>query len=66
MGKADKLLNKISECQRELAKIQDKCTHTKKDVKFVNYKEGVRWVCRDCKALLGWPEKKDLDKWSNK
>ena len=66
MEKADRLINKISECQRELAKIQDKCSHSKKDIKFVNYKEGVRWVCRECKSLLGWPEKKELDKWSTK
>ena len=33
MGKADNLLNKISECQRELKKIQDSCTHQKKRYK---------------------------------
>jgi len=66
MGKADKLINKISECQRELAKIQDDCHHPKKEIKFINYKEGVRWVCKDCKGLLGWPGKTDLDRWANK
>ena len=64
MGKADRLINKISECQRELAQIQDKCNHPKKEIKFINYKEGVRWVCKDCKAILGWPGKKELDMWS--
>ena len=66
MGKADKLINKISECQRELKKIQDTCSHVHKEIKFINYKEGVRWVCRECKALLGWPGKSHIDKWSNK
>ena len=66
MGKADRLINKISECQRELTKIQDECNHPKKEIKFINYKEGVRWVCKDCKGLLGWPEKHELDRWANK
>ena len=50
MGKADKLINKISECQRELKNIQDNCVHTQKDIKFINSKEGVRWVCKECKS----------------
>eukprot|EP01050_Picozoa_sp_SAG11_P001863 SAG11_NODE_87_length_17256_cov_15.295156_7_plen_67_part_00 len=66
MGKADKLINKISECQRELKKIQDTCTHHKKEVKFVNPKEGVRWVCKECQSLLGWPNHFEIEKWSNK
>mgnify|MGYP007063462416 FL=1 len=66
MGKADKLINKITECQRELKKLQDSCTHLQKEVKFVNSKEGVRWVCKECKALLGWPTQFHVDKWSNK
>jgi len=66
MGKADKLINRISEFQRELKKIQDTCTHLQKEVKFVNSKEGVRWVCKECKSLLGWPAQDHIDKWSNK
>ena len=37
-----------------------------KEVKFVDVKEGVRWVCKECKALLGWPGQTHIDKWSNK
>tara|TARA_R110001592_G_scaffold89004_3_gene261902 strand:+ start:1754 stop:1954 length:201 start_codon:yes stop_codon:yes gene_type:complete len=66
MGKADNLLNKISECQRELAKIQSNCIHTKKEIKFINQKEGLRWVCKECKLLVGWPTQFECDKWSNK
>lgn len=66
MVKADKLINKIAECQRELKKLQDSCTHLQKEVKFVNSKEGVRWVCKECKALLGWPTQFHVDKWSHK
>ena len=32
MVKADKLINKISECQRELKKLQDGCIHLQKEV----------------------------------
>ena len=66
MGKADNLLNKISECQRELKKIQDSCTHQKKDIKFIDYQRGVRYVCQNCKLVLGWPSKEEVGKWSNK
>jgi hypothetical protein len=66
MGKADNLLNKISECQRELKKIQDECVHTKKDIRFIDNHQGVRYVCRDCKLVLGWPTKDEVDKWSSK
>ena len=66
MGEADKLINKISECQRELTKIQDSCYHPKKEIRFIDIGEGVRWVCKDCKKLLGWPSDFDLKKWTNK
>ena len=64
MGKADRLTNKISECQRELKKLQQKCSHKKKEIKFINLNEGVRWVCQDCKSLIGWPTQFELKKWS--
>ena len=66
MGKADELLNKISECNRELAKIQGTCVHTKKEIKFINLNDGVRWVCKDCKGLLGWPTDSESKKWVTK
>jgi hypothetical protein len=66
MEKVDKLINKISECQRELVKIQDSCIHTKKEVRFINNNVGVRWVCKECKSLLGWPTGLDVSKWVNK
>ena len=66
MGKADKLINKISECQRELDKIQKNCAHKEKEIKFINLSKGVRWVCKKCKALLGWPGQAHIDRWSNK
>lgn len=66
MGKADNLLNKISEYQRELKKLQSECNHTKKDIRFIDYQRGVRYVCRDCKVLLGWPSQEEIYKWSNK
>ena len=64
MGKADRLINKISECQRELKAIQQKCGHQKKEIKFINLNEGVRWVCQECKALIGWPSRLEMDNWS--
>jgi len=66
MEKADKLINTISECQRELGKIRGSCIHSKKEVKFINNNTGVRWVCKECKSLLGWPDKLDVDKWVNR
>ena len=62
MGKADNILNKISEYQRELVKIQNNCGHTKKEIKFIKQKEGVRWNCNECKMLIGWPTDFELKK----
>jgi hypothetical protein len=64
MGKADRLINKISECKRELTNLQQKCSHKKKEIKFINLNEGIRWVCQDCKALIGWPTEHERKKWS--
>ena len=66
MGKADNLINKISEYQRELKKLQAECIHQKKDIRFIDYQRGVRYVCRNCKLLLGWPSKEEIDRWSSK
>ena len=37
----------------------------KKDIRFIDYQRGVRYVCRNCKLLLG-PSKDEIDKWSTK
>jgi len=66
MGKADNLINKISKYQRELKKIQDDCIHPTKDIRFIDYQKGVRYVCQNCKLVLGWPSKKEIDRWSTK
>ena len=66
MEKADKLINVISECQRELVKIRKNCCHSKKEVKFISSSVGVRWGCKNCKSLLGWPSQSDVEKWSYK
>ena len=66
MGNVDNLLNKISKCQRELKVLQDNCAHVEKDIRFVDYEKGVRFVCRDCKSVLGWPSNKEVDKWVSK
>ena len=66
MGKADNLINKISNYQRELKDIQENCIHPTKDIRFIDYQRGVRYVCRECKLLLGWPSKEEIDKWASK
>ena len=53
MEEAEKLINEISECNRKLVKLQSSCIHTKKELKFINLSQGVRWVCKECKSLLG-------------
>jgi hypothetical protein len=66
MEEAEKLINEISECNRKLVKLQSNCIHTKKELKFINLSKGVRWVCKECKSLLGWPSKSDITRWFNK
>ena len=66
MSKVDKIVNKISQLKKDLKKIQDACPHKKQDIKFLSLNEGVRWVCRDCNLPVGWPNDKEVKKWSSK
>ena len=66
MSKVDRILNKISQLKIDLKKIQDSCNHTERDIKFLNLNEGVRWVCKNCRLPIGWPNKEEVKKWSSK
>mgnify|MGYP003116024926 CR=1 FL=1 len=66
MGEADNILNKISEYQRKLKELQTNCLHSKKDIRFIDYQRGVRYVCQNCKLVLGWPSTEEVDRWASK
>ena len=66
MSKVEKIVNKISQLKKDLKKIQDDCNHKEKEIKFLSLNEGVRWVCKECALPIGWPNDKDLKKWSSK
>ena len=68
--KVENLLNQKSKIESELRKIRSKCNHTQRTIKQVPRGEGMltdtRWVCDECKALVGYPSQFEMDKYFNK
>ena len=67
--KVEKLLDQKNKIERELREIRAKCNHTQRSIKQVPRGEGMltdtRWVCDDCKALVGYPTQFEMDKFFN-
>ena len=59
-----RLQEKLRKIKKEISEIQNKCVHKKQEIKFIDYKEGVRWVCKNCNKALGWLTDREREKWS--
>ena len=59
-----KLNEKLRTIQKQILEIQENCNHREKEIKFINYKEGTRWVCKKCSLPIGWPTEDERKKWS--
>jgi hypothetical protein len=68
--KVEKLLDQKNKIEGELRKIRKECNHTQKTIKQIQLGEGMltdtRWVCDDCKSIVGYPSKFDINKFLNK
>lgn len=68
--KVEKLLNQKNKIESELRKIREECGHSQRTVKQIPRGEGIqidtRWVCNDCKAVVGYPTQFEVDKFFNK
>ena len=67
-NKVDRLIDKKRNIEKEIDRIQSECNHKNKVISMIH--EGsfhsVRWVCNDCKKVLGWPTDAERDQFLNK
>lgn len=59
-SKAEKLLSKKRDIEKQINKIQSVCNHKDKVIRLVQRDERYcsfeeRWVCNDCSKKLEWP-----------
>tara|TARA_Y100000389_G_C17434286_1_gene504533 strand:+ start:1046 stop:1279 length:234 start_codon:yes stop_codon:yes gene_type:complete len=54
------------ECEKQIERIQSKCTHSNYIIKSIN-PEGniIRRICTGCGKEIGYPTKEELDKYLN-
>ena len=61
------LLDKKHKIEKEIEKIQRVCKHPTKSLKSIRERVDshtmvIRWVCDDCYLPIGYPSKKETDK----
>ena len=49
----------------EIDKFQSDCKHVKQEIKALENND-IRYVCRGCYKVLGWPGPTELEKWLRK
>jgi hypothetical protein len=68
--KGENLLSQKNKIESELREIRKECNHTQKTIKQIQLGEGcqtsTRWVCDDCKLVVGYPPKLEIDIFLNK
>ena len=65
--KINNLLAKKQKIEKEIESLQKSCKHNKKTVKQVreyvdSTSPSIRYVCDDCFKVLGYPNRKDTEK----
>tara|TARA_R110002096_G_scaffold68285_3_gene165007 strand:+ start:313 stop:561 length:249 start_codon:yes stop_codon:yes gene_type:complete len=67
-NKVEDLLNKKRKIEQEIAHIQSGCIHTTQYLRMVHQgsSNSVRWTCKECSQILGWPNDKELQQFLNK
>ena len=66
MKKAEQILNKQRDLQKELDDIQKVCKHKDRSIKWENESKSYRWTCDDCQLVQGYPNIVELDKYLGK
>ena len=65
-SKVSSIKEKLHKLEKQLKTIQKNCPHKSLTLKFINLKNGVRWVCDDCQELTKIPSPEEIQKWINK
>ena len=64
------LLEEKRKISKEIENLQSKCNHSYKSVKSIKEREDastfvIRWVCNDCKKVIGIPNEHEINKYLN-
>ena len=64
------LFAKKQKIEKDIAKLQKSCKHSKKSVKSVrerldSHTTVIRYVCDECLLPIGYPNKKDMENYLN-
>ena len=67
-NKVDRLIDQKRDIEKEIDKIQSECNHKNKVISMIHVGSShtVRWVCNDCKKVLGWPTDVERQKFLEK
>ena len=65
------LLEEKRKILKEIENLQSKCNHSYKSVKSIKEREDastfvIRWICNDCKKVIGIPNEQELDDYLKK
>ena len=58
-----KLNEKLKELQKEIKELQNQCNHKDQTIKVIG-PNNIRWVCKKCEMILGWPGPEELKIWT--
>tara|TARA_R100001015_G_C4634862_1_gene202393 strand:+ start:842 stop:1039 length:198 start_codon:yes stop_codon:yes gene_type:complete len=61
MKKADKIIEQQRLLKKELEKIQKKCNHNSKTIKFNNDENRYMWTCDECQSSLSYPSPNEIE-----
>tara|TARA_R110000796_G_scaffold193324_1_gene309863 strand:- start:534 stop:758 length:225 start_codon:yes stop_codon:yes gene_type:complete len=62
MKKITELNNKLKDLEKEIANYQKTCNHREKSLKAQKNSD-IRFICKDCFMVLGWPTPAELKDW---
>ena len=62
MEKIDYLNKKLKDLEKEIADYQNNCKHGERMLKAQENND-IRFVCKRCLAILGWPNPDELKDW---
>ena len=68
MNKIANLIERRQKIDKEIEDIQKKCPHSSRSVKSIRERLDssslvIRWVCDKCFKIIGYPSKKDEEKY---
>ena len=61
-NRAQQIKEQQSKLERELHKIQNKCSHNHQQIRFDYINKRHMWYCKECELAVRYPSGSELDK----